>query len=786
MIRLKFEGKGRTLEALKHCVKKSIINPLLVITVSEWRSNRESILKKIPTFFKESKLIIRSSCRSEDTKSQSLAGRYLSISDISTNKSDEIEKAINDVISSYSPAQEQDEFIIQEQLLNIKICGVLFTRDLDTLAPYYIFNYDESGSSDSVTSGRGKSLKTYVRMRTSPYSIAVPTLNNVLESARELETLFDSDKLDIEFAVSNDESVYIFQVRPITTPNKYEENSDILLESLLLKIKKKASKLTAPHPGLCGKTGMYSVMTDWNPAEIIGIRPRRLSLSLYKELVTDSIWAHQRFAYGYRDLRGYPLLLSFLGQPYIDVRVSINSFVPRMLDSKLADKLVDYYIERLARHPTDHDKLEFKIVHSCYYLNVAEKLKDLLEHGFSELEIDRIKYALLDLTNGIISPRSGLYLEDLEKVDKLSHRYDEILNSDLPTIEKIYWLVRDCKRLGTLPFAGLARAGFIAMQFLHSLVELKIISEDDFQAYMNSLNTIAKQLSCDTQAYANENLSKEEMIKKYGHLRPGTYDILSPSYSEQFDKYLGNLKKSEKDSRTDRFEFTAAQKLLIGDKIIENGLNASVEDLLSFIKAGIEGREYSKFIFTRSLSQVLIQIEKLGKRNEISREDLSYIDIRSVLNLYSDLTHENVREILLREATINKESAKVTSLVKLPQLIRHDQDVYDFFIGEVEANFITHKAITEFIILEESLLESDLNNKIVFIRSADPGYDWVFSRNIGGLVTMYGGANSHMAIRCAELQIPAVIGCGEKNFAEWSKSQVLSIDCSNKIVKSLQ
>ena len=29
-------------------------------------------------------------------------------------------------------------------------------------------------------------------------------------------------------------------------------------------------------------------------------------------------------------------------------------------------------------------------------------------------------------------------------------------------IDKIYWLIEDCKRFGTLPFAGLARNAFVA------------------------------------------------------------------------------------------------------------------------------------------------------------------------------------------------------------------------------------------------------------------------------------------------------------------------------------
>ena len=66
------------------------------------------------------------------------------------------------------------------------------------------------------------------------------------------------------------------------------------------------------------------------------------------------------------------------------------------------------------------------------------------------------------------------------------------------------------------------------------------------------------------------------------------------------------------------------------------------------------------------------------------------------------------------------------------------------------------------------------------IKNADPGYDWIFTKNIKGLITMYGGVASHMAIRCAELKIPAAIGCGEINFNKFRTGDQLQIDCSNK------
>ena len=66
------------------------------------------------------------------------------------------------------------------------------------------------------------------------------------------------------------------------------------------------------------------------------------------------------------------------------------------------------------------------------------------------------------------------------------------------------------------------------------------------------------------------------------------------------------------------------------------------------------------------------------------------------------------------------------------------------------------------------------------IENADPGYDFVFNFEIKGLITRFGGANSHMAIRCAELNIPALIGVGEKNFMKISNSNFIEIDCQLK------
>ena len=66
------------------------------------------------------------------------------------------------------------------------------------------------------------------------------------------------------------------------------------------------------------------------------------------------------------------------------------------------------------------------------------------------------------------------------------------------------------------------------------------------------------------------------------------------------------------------------------------------------------------------------------------------------------------------------------------------------------------------------------------IDNADPGYDFLFNKNIKGLITKFGGINSHMAIRCSELNIPSLIGVGEKNYKKILKYKNLNINCLEK------
>lgn len=286
----------------------------------------------------------------------------------------------------------------------VSVSGVAFTCDPSNGGHYYVINYDErTGDTTAVTSGRSNDVSTVDCDKTGDARPA-GTLAGLIPMLRELEELFGRDALDVEFAFTRDGSLYLLQVRPLVLSAGHGLSSERHREALA-HIRRKVRELSQPHPDLHGSRAVFGIMPDWNPAEIIGLRPRPLALSLYRQLITDSIWAYPRDSYGYRNLRSFPLPTSFAGQPYIDVRVSFNSFVPRDLSPVLAERLVKHYLARLCETPSHHDKVEFEIIHSCYTPDLPERLKPLLGHGFSPEDLSALAESLRALTNNIIPIR---------------------------------------------------------------------------------------------------------------------------------------------------------------------------------------------------------------------------------------------------------------------------------------------------------------------------------------------------------------------------------------------
>jgi glutamine kinase len=777
-MKLSFDTKANTLRLLNGRLSHGQVLPQLCFTVESWEANNKTltVLEERPDWL-ALPVIVRSSGKAEDGVEESLAGHYATVANVVG--AEQLERAIVTVINSFGGNNPDDQILIQPMLEKVLVSGVAFTRDPSNASYYYIINYDAlSGETDTVTGGISNELTTFIHAK----NTALPEngwLRELLLLLQELEVIFDEDSLDVEFAVDPEGKLVVFQVRPLilSQPQKQSLSDQ---DNCLKEIEKRFQSLEKPHPYLLGERAIFGVMPDWNPAEIIGIRPRPLALSLYKELITDGTWAYQRDNYGYRNLRSFPLLVNFCGLPYIDVRISFNSFIPKDLDESLADRLVNHYLNSLLRNPNNHDKVEFEVIFSCYTLDLPQRIIELNKFGFSKEECNEILDKLHKLTQGIICDENGLWKKDIAKLDELKSRQEVINNSDLTIVEKIYWLIEHCKRYGTLPFAGLARAGFVAVQLLKSMVKTEVLSENEYEKFMRTVKTVSSRMSQDLIQ-----LSSEEFLVMYGHLRPGTYDILSLRYDEAPDQYFDwdNLENHPINSTDEEFSLRpdAAKKL---EKLLrEHRLEHDVSSFFGFIRGAIEGREYAKFVFTKSLSDALVLIQKLGKECGVETEDLSYANINIIHQLYS--SSENTKQLLDDSIKVGRQNYMKTCALTLPPLITCSEDIRSFKLPKNEPNFITLRS-TKGMVVKEDVLKGQLRNNVLLIPSADPGYDWIFSHGIGGFITMYGSANSHMAIRAGELGIPAVIGAGEFLYQQWSSADFLEVDCANKQVRVLR
>ena len=97
-------------------------------------------------------------------------------------------------------------------------------------------------------------------------------------------------------------------------------------------------------------------------------------------------------------------MLVFMGQQYIDVGLSLYSFIPNDLNKNLKKKLLRYYLNNFRKKPYFYyDKIESELILSSIDFSTNEKLRRLKKFNFSDVEILQIKRSLQNITNKSIN-----------------------------------------------------------------------------------------------------------------------------------------------------------------------------------------------------------------------------------------------------------------------------------------------------------------------------------------------------------------------------------------------
>lgn len=788
------QSKAKTINSLQSLVRCFKIPPTYIFITKDWLADKAAILDEIQKRFSDCQLLaIRSSASDEDDFAKSRAGEYDSVLNVPCNNPKAIGIAVDKVIASYQrngPRSDEDEVIVQRMVQDCIMSGVVFTHDLNTGAPYYVVNYDDiSGLTDTVTSGDSEyANRTLYIHRNSTQELRSKRFQILLKAIGELEQIMDSQFLDVEFAITEDLQPYLLQVRAITTrPNwnrAITKHVDITLKGAQAFVKKKFN----PIDGVFGETTVFGQMPDWNPVEMIGRVPRALAFSLYKNLITDHAWRIARRTMGYAVPNGHPLMVSIAGQPFIDTRLSFHSFLPDGLESEICEKLVNSWVRKLREFPELHDKIEFDIAITTFSFDIDDKINSPSYTALSQKEKKAFKEALRKQTVALFNDQHpGSIKNSLLKIECLKSKQAHYQNQpELQDLSQLFSMQEDCIMLGTIPFSILARHGFIARTLLLSLVSRGILTMDHMHHIQTGIRTVASDLVDDMRRLQLGEIEREMFMNRYGHLRPGTYDILSKRYDQMPDLGVVNS-NAPITQRKGGFKLSSSQKKAIDRLLLSEGFSGIDADrFFDYIREATCGREYGKFIFSRSISYMLEMIAGFGEYHGLSREELSYIALNDLLQVSVNSIEGSVEDWLRLIAETNKAKHSISTAIRLPQVLFDEAGVHIVPFQVSNPNFITTKKITgPCFLLKSDQSGITLTGKIVLIENADPGFDWIFSHSISGLITKYGGANSHMAIRCAEFGIPAAIGCGEQRFEALARANQIMLDCSTSLIKKI-
>ena len=780
-----FLNKAQNLNNLnKHKIKNTTIPNFIFFNVYDWQNKKQKIIEKI-IYELRIRICVRSSYYKEDSFKTSLAGKFESFINIKKNKKN-ILKSVNNLIKQYRSFSKNNHhflnsYIIVQDFVENSICsGVVTNYTLGDGAPYYTINYNDiTSSTSSVTAGDKDSYRVLHISRNSKKNIRSVKFKKLTDSIKKIEEIYNYKPLDIEFAITKNYKVFIFQIRPISTSSKWKKINKIKFNKILFDAESKY-KAIKKRNSVYGKRAVFGLMPDWNPAEIIGFQPSIFSYSLYKYLVTDKIWAISREQMGYKKLNNPKLMYSFTGKPYIDLRMSFNSLLPKRLGKNIESKISRFWIDELINKPYFHDKIEFEITDNCYYFGIKKKIKN--KYSFlNNKEKNIFIISLKNLTNKILEKyqidfdemnKNIIFLEDFRV--KTIKEFKKSSGNELK-FSKL--LIEKCKNLGLFIFSKQARNAFISKKILNSLVENKILERSSYFKILKKLKTVSHEYISDQNSLQKNRLKMSDFNKKYYHLRPNSYDISNKRYNTSIrpnqisDKQINNLLDYNLKNVKNIISAREYKKLSLALKV--NKINVNVKNLLTFCIGSLKLRENYKFIFSRSLSDSIELLRSFSKKKNLGNI-LPYANFKNILNIKNQKDIDKIKK-KYSKIVLNR---KYFSSVKLPYLIVSHND---FFVSSIllsKPNFITDKNITgKLIFLDGKSQNLKLKNKIIVIENADPGFDWVFAHKIKGLITKFGGINSHMSIRCEELNLPAIIGFGEDNYSKIIDKKYLNINC---------
>ncbi len=760
---------------LKEDDTRIIAEETIIVDMNAYRNYhhyRNKVCDQIMELYGENNIVVRKSYDVRQKGTYIGTGGFSGVRNVSASSKEEVFNAIEQVFQTVDKSDEKREITIHKQYSNMHICGVVHTRDVLYGRPYYmvVYNYMEDFYKNENNMSRVKWIASNVsREFLDDYFFNLINTLKKIEEANPGVT-----EIDVEFGIDKDCNVRVYQIKPMEgLEGKYILTTD--REFMDTKSFAKCNYLDTHH--------MMSHEAYWNPAQTVGQDPRPLDYSLYKGMLTAGIWGEGISKLGYEPVSDDGMMHRIGNRPYVSIDNLMVGLTPSDLRLELKYKLYNYYEARLRENKNLHKYVDTEVVLSSYNFSTKSRLNGLLEYGFTEVEIGEIRDALHHMTAKTIRTYPDLHDKDYKNLKQVITKRREIRNNhpmDETNVMKLYKYINELvdiiKTYGAEGYTTQERCNFIAFEMCKSLVKEGYFTQEEMEAFIESIDTIESEFNLDLDAYNSGILSWKEFDSRYGHLRLGNCDIRSHSYRELYSN-MTVIRECVSDTKN--LDVASLDENILRKAILDAEFDISAEEMLFFIRKAIQNNSRYKFEYTKTISLFLDIISKMGELMGIDTEDMSYLELH-------DLTSYHSRDSYIQIIEARRNMYHAYSCLVLPDMVFNVGDIDVIDIDQVEPDFITDNKACAEIVYYDDIHDRELDGKIVLLTKSNSGFDWLFTRDIKGIITKYGNKNSNIARKCKDYGIPAVIGCGEKLFQRIVMMSRVEIDCQNKKIISVE
>jgi glutamine kinase len=723
------------------------VPPFYVLSVREWALHREHCLTQIQRQFRGCLVAVRSSRANECAGTFAQAGRYRSFGAISSSSAEALRVAIASVLHSYGDPSDDDQVLIQAWVgESIAVIGATSS----SATPYpntACISYRVGSETHAITAGWTNVQRFWLASDARPNADWPSAVRRSYALLAWVEAALKLKAVELEIAVDRRGRLRLLQVTPSTRPVSVV--STVRLRKLAARAAAHYQVRAKPREAELGRATIFGLMPDWNPAELMGEHPRALAASIFDALVARRAWREARIGLGYRRSAIHPLVAFIAGRPYVDVRASLNSLLPGSLDAEIVRPVIDASIEKLRRQPSLHDRIETELQPTC--MGFADEWRhQLVDAGLSAAARSTWRGALLAM-EAIWAMRQSY----ASSVSAMSDALVAIKRSILFAGDDLRALIKcldQIEKTIAQPFAADARLAFVARFQLTSLARAGGLTTSRLNEFFHSISVLESPAGIAANASGTQ--------------RPSTFDIrVLPMASKALEmrRVVNPMTPTPRERRS------------IHGLLSHAGIAADSDAWLTLAQQRIELREHTKYLLSDALSCWFSALARCGAERGLSTDDLSHLSVSSLQN-HHDATS------LLRRADRARALHDHEHAIRMPILISHRRDFVASTDSSLRPTFFGCGRVSGRVQVIDRFTErgSIAPGTIVLISAADPGFDWIFEHQIAALVTCFGGPHSHMAIRCNEISLPCVLGCGETTYQALANARCISIDLEQR------